>query len=243
MEKDARVTANIRWHTDELTSTGVNFGIEQPDSYSVVSDQFSSDHAVELHSLKPDVTYKFKITTADIYGNNNESGLYSFSTEKSYRLEEDAHLEGSPEPLKLRSEMFRSEDNYLIRISANQDVSMEISTYDLADTSILQPNSSDFPENHPPMKSIYETNIVLCETCHLAPNEKFSHLEHFRAQLGNNIPPDYPMLPNGQMSCPTCHDAHSSNNEFHLRKSTVRELCIGCHKRSFGNRSIHLLTQ
>ena len=42
-----------------------------------------------------------------------------------------------------------------------QDVNMEISTYDLPGASKLQ-NSAHFPEHHPPMKSIYETNVLLC---------------------------------------------------------------------------------
>ncbi len=232
--KDSLASAKIQWHTDELSSSEINYGMVQPGSHAVGSGEFLSKHTVELYSLKPDVTYHFKIISEDIYGNSKESRAYSFSTDKSYSLIEDAHRESSTEPLKLRSEVFRSEDNYLIRISTNQDVGMEISTYDLPGATMLQ-NPADFPENHPSMKSIYETNVLLCQTCHRILSGKFPHPVHFRARLGNNIPPEYPRLANGQMSCLTCHEYHASSNAIYLRKSSERELCIGCHKRSFRN--------
>jgi predicted CXXCH cytochrome family protein len=232
----AMASAKIEWHTDELSNSRVSFGIEQPDGQVLDSDEFLTDHMVELYSLKPGVTYYFKIKSEDIYGNSKESQVYTFSTDKNFGLKKDPDLNSSSKTLKLKSDVSRSEDNYLIKISANQHVSIEISTYDLPNNSKMLKDSSNLPQNHPPMKSIYETNVLICETCHQALSEKFSHPVHFRARLGSYIPSDYPRLPNGQMSCLTCHDFHASSNAYHLRKSGERKLCIGCHKRSFRNR-------
>jgi len=233
IKKDASISANIRWHTDELSNARVSYGIDHPEGQLVYSDQYLSDHTVELFPLNPDATYYFTITAEDIYGNSKESQVQSFSTAKSYAIDQSVHMENSPEPLKLKSDIFRSEENYLIRIAANQHIRIELSTYDLPVASLLLENSEVPVKDHPPMKSTYETNLLLCDMCHQALSQKFSHPVHFRARLGSNIPPGYPRLPNGQMSCLTCHDYHASNNAFHLRKSADRELCIGCHKRSF----------
>lgn len=236
VSKGSLVSAKIQWHTDELSTSKVSFGIDQPDGRLLDSGEFKSDHQVDLYSLKSGVTYYFKIISEDIYGNSKESQVYSFSTDKNFSLEKDPETKASAESLKLKSDISRSEDNYLIKISANKHISLEVFTYDLPIYSKLLRDPSNLPQNHPPMKSIYETNVLICGTCHQALSEKFSHPVHFRARLGNNIPSDYPRLPNGQMSCITCHDFHASNNAYHLRKPGERKLCIGCHKRSFRNR-------
>ncbi|MBW2186551.1 MAG: cytochrome c3 family protein, partial [Deltaproteobacteria bacterium] len=46
---------------------------------------------------------------------------------------------------------------------------------------------------------------------------------------GMIIPPEYPLLENGRMTCMTCHQPHSSNNEARLLKEGKKELCTGCH--------------
>ena len=51
---------------------------------------------------------------------------------------------------------------------------------------------------------------------------EISYPAHFRALLGNNIPPEYPRLANGQMSCLTGHEYHASSNANYLRKSGER---------------------
>jgi predicted CXXCH cytochrome family protein len=236
VDKGSMVSATIRWHTNELSDARLSFGIDQPGPDFLDCGQFLSDHSAELQNLTPDATYYFEITAVDIYGNTRESQIYSFSTAASFSLKEESHMDISPGPLKLTSEVLRSEDNYLVRISANQHVRIEISTYDLPNASMMMKKSVLLPQDHPILKSIFETNVLICETCHQALSEKFSHPVHFRARLGSNIPADYPRLPNGQVSCLTCHDYHASNYRYHLRKSAERELCIGCHKRSFRNR-------
>lgn len=233
IKKDNIVSATIRWHTNELSNARIYFGVDQPDSQSYYSAQFLSDHTAELYPLLADVTYSFTITSEDIYGNSKQSQVYTFSTEKKFKLKETSHYKSDTEPFKMKSSIFRSEENYLVRVSANQHITIELSTYDQPDITPLIKESKTLPQGHPPLKSVYETNLLICSTCHQALSEKFSHPVHFRARLGNNIPDDYPRLPNGQMSCLTCHQFHASNYPFHLRKSVDRELCIGCHKRKF----------
>ena len=236
VQRSNLVTAKIRWKTNKLASSTLYYGTDEPDKHSAKPASYMSEHFVELYTLRPDETYNFLIRVEDIYGNTRESTVYSFSTDKSYKVSGDERRVDSQAPMRLNSDIYRSEDNYLIRLEATQPVSMEIATYDMPSFPLLRKKSNETPANHIPLKNIYETSLLICETCHQAPNDKFSHQVHFRAKLGSNIPPEYPRLPNGQISCLTCHVQHASDNQFHLRKSAVRKLCVGCHKRSFKNR-------
>ena len=236
VQRSHLVTAKVKWKTDKLASSTLYYGTGDPDKYSTKPACYMSEHSIELYTLVPDETYNFLITVEDIYGNTKESTVYSFSTDKSFKVDEVERKENSQTPMRLNSEIYRSEDNYLIRLKATKPVSMEIATYDMPSFPLLKKKSADTPANHIPLKNTYETNLLICETCHQAPNDNFSHQVHFRAKLGSNVPSEYPRLPNGQISCLTCHFQHASNNQFHLRESANRKLCIGCHKRSFRNR-------
>jgi predicted CXXCH cytochrome family protein len=176
------------------------------------------------------------VRVEDIYGNARESTVYSFSTDKSFTVDEVESKADSQAPMHLNSDIYRSDDNYLVRLKATKPVSIEIATYDMPSFPLLKKRSNETPVNHIPLKNIYETNLLMCEICHRASNDNFSHQVHSRAKLGSNIPAEYSRLPNGQINCLTCHLQHASKNQFHLRESSGRKLCIGCHKRSFRNR-------
>lgn len=228
--------AKITWKTDKHANTTLFYGIGETDHLVHMADCYMSEHSVELTKLLPEKTYNFQIAAEDIYGNRRESAMYSFSTDKGFKSKDAKQPGNTKLPFHIESEIFRSENNYVLRIKANQPISMEISTYDMPNFPLLRETSDKTPANHPALKSIYETNLLACENCHLAPNDVFPHEVHFRARLGSNIPEEYPRLPNGQMSCITCHYPHASDNQFHLRKSADRTLCVGCHKRLFRKR-------
>ena len=233
VELDNLARAKISWKTDKHANTTLFYGIGETDHLVHMADCYMSEHTVELSKLLPEETYNFQIAAEDIYGNRRESAMHSFSTDKSFKSKEEKKVAGAKLPIHIQSEVFRSESNYVLRIKANQPISMEISTYDMPNFPLLRETSDKVPADHPTLKNIYETNLLACENCHLAPNDAFPHEVHFRARLGSNIPEDYPRLPNGQMSCITCHYPHASDNKFHLRKSSDRTLCVGCHKRLF----------
>ena len=236
VQRSNLVTAKIKWQTDKLASATLYYGTGNPDKYSTKPVGYKSEHSIELYTLVPDKTYNFLVRVEDIYGNARESTVYSFSTDKSFTIDEVERKADSQAPMHLNSDIYRSDDNYLVRLKATKPVSIEIATYDMPSFSLLKKRSNETPVNHIPLKNIYETNLLMCETCHRASNDNFSHQVHSRAKLGSNIPAEYSRLPNGQISCLTCHLQHASKNQFHLRESSGRKLCIGCHKRLFKNR-------
>ena len=236
VQRNNLVTATIKWETDKLAYTTFYYGTGEPDIHPDTAPCYMSEHFIELYKLKPDTTYNFMVKAEDIYGNTRESTVYSFSTNKNFKLDIEKQQTNSQVPMRLSSEIFRSENNYLIRLNTTQPVSVEIATYDMPSFPLLKKMSKEAPENHPPLKNIIDTNLLVCESCHRVYSKTFSHQAHFSAKLGANIPSEYPRLPNSQISCLTCHLQHASKKKFLLRKSAwSRDLCVGCHKRSFRN--------
>ena len=83
---------------------------------------------------------------------------------------------------------------------------------------------------HPPLTEEKQVNTTICFQCHKETVEVASHPINVLAPPGMIIPPEYPLLSDGRMTCMTCHARHSSNNEARLLKEGKKELCIGCHK-------------
>jgi len=72
-------------------------------------------------------------------------------------------------------------------------------------------------------------NLNICYGCHQNMLGWTSHPVDVVAPAGMIIPAEYPLLPDGRLSCMTCHSVHSSNKEYRLIKDSKRALCIGCH--------------
>lgn len=74
-----------------------------------------------------------------------------------------------------------------------------------------------------------QLNTKICFKCHRSTVEGASHPINVLPPPGMIIPPEYPLLKNGRMTCMTCHQHHSSNNEDRILKGGKKELCTGCH--------------
>lgn len=92
--------------------------------------------------------------------------------------------------------------------------------------------AADLPAaaEHPPLTQQKQLNTTVCFQCHKETVEVASHPINVVAPPGMIIPPEYPLLSDGRMTCMTCHASHGSNNEARLLKEGKKELCIGCHK-------------
>lgn len=83
--------------------------------------------------------------------------------------------------------------------------------------------------DHISLTSNEQLNTKICFQCHTSTVEGASHPINVVAPFGMIIPPEYPLLENGRLTCMTCHQHHSSNNEARLLKESKKELCTGCH--------------
>lgn len=70
----------IRWKTDELSDSLVNFGLDN--NYGIAREpRFDKiDHEIIMDELLPDTTYFFRVTSSDAEGNQGISSDYNFTT-------------------------------------------------------------------------------------------------------------------------------------------------------------------
>lgn len=84
-------------------------------------------------------------------------------------------------------------------------------------------------DEHKGLLTNHAININICYRCHPNMRAGMSHPVDVVAPPGMIIPRDYPLLPDGRMSCMSCHTVHAGVDNYRLRKDSKRELCIGCH--------------
>ncbi|OEU75390.1 MAG: hypothetical protein BA874_03150 [Desulfuromonadales bacterium C00003068] len=99
----------------------------------------------------------------------------------------------------------------------------------LLEISTIQEIAPIEERNHIELTNKEQLNTKICFKCHSNTVEGTSHPINVLPPPGMIIPPEYPLLENGRMTCMTCHQPHSSNNEARLLKEGKKELCTGCH--------------
>lgn len=226
-------TATLQWETDEYTDSTIHYGIGNLRSRKV-DRQLTRRHSLVLLGLDADKTYQYQIISRDLFGNETTSAVMEFSTEKSF-WDEDAHysaLDSLATDIKLQTSLFRVKNEYLVVVKADRPVSLSLGTENKVksrNTEERHVAATAGQYSHPILKSSLDTNITICKDCHQNVREEYSHPIKVRARKGMVIPSEYPVLPDGKMSCMTCHDNHSSNHAYRLRKSNKADLCRGCH--------------
>ncbi|MCB2183790.1 MAG: cytochrome c3 family protein [Desulfobulbaceae bacterium] len=73
------------------------------------------------------------------------------------------------------------------------------------------------------------TSLTICSTCHPESVGTASHPVNFIPAKKTSIPGEYPTLPDGRITCITCHKPHASNHEYRLIKPRDHGFCVGCH--------------
>jgi len=132
----------------------------------------------------------------------------------------------------------RINDQVEISIATNQPAALALGRVEqqkpTARTEIPQIPEIHSPEtnataDHPPLSDKEQVNTTICFQCHKETVEVASHPINVTAPPGMIIPPEYPLLADGRITCMTCHSRHSSSNEARLIKEGKKELCTGCH--------------
>ncbi len=228
-------TVTIRWQTDEFSDSEVLYGLNGMDSSS--SDgRLTRNHEMILMGLDANREYRFQVASMDLFGNRSLSEVFRFSTEKTY-LEQQERREyqgGEAEDIQLTSEAYRQGQNYLLIFKTDRPVSLSLGV-----ERPTEPASKEVEEDsqvaaagtgHPLLKSQLDTNNRVCYKCHSSFQGGYSHPVNVFPKAGMIIPDDYPLLPDGRISCMSCHSAHSSDLEYRLIKKRKSELCRGCHR-------------
>ncbi len=226
----------IRWQTDEFTDAEVLYGRETLNSSSY-NGKLSREHQLVLVGLDADTAYRYQVVSRDLFGNQSKSEIFMFQTDKTL-IEQDRQVRSprlAGQDIAVATEIFRHQSSYLLVFKADRPVSLSLGV----EQDPVAPTSTDSDEapqraaagtGHPLLKSQLDTTVTVCYDCHSSFKGTYSHPVNVFPQTGMVVPDEYPLLPDGRISCMSCHTAHGSDIEFRLLKDRKRELCRGCHR-------------
>jgi predicted CXXCH cytochrome family protein len=229
-------SATVAWETDKASESHILFGTNALDRKSVLDSMLTRNHLVTISPLKSGKRYQYAMVSEDIFGNKKVSKPYEFQTSKLKPLRDTTwgEIDNHGRPLKLKLAMFGAGEKYLITLTTDRPTYMAVgSNFNLRrrigqKATGLSGKTRKF--DHPALTSVYELSITICLNCHQDYETSSSHPVNVPPKRGMNFPDNYPVLSNGRMTCVSCHAAHGANHEHRMRRSSKRELCIGCHK-------------
>ncbi|MDX2495609.1 MAG: cytochrome c3 family protein [Desulfuromusa sp.] len=236
VQRGVFLSVTIGWKTDSLTKPLVSYGEKDLSQKSEASKRYSREHRVTVYSLKPDKKYKFTVIAKDLFGRSQVSEVLTFSTEKplsnlSRSIVADEQGQSSEAVLDVKFKRLGS--NYLVELmAANPFLAFVGSFGEVRKQQKVEKENGDSTESieqHKNLSSKSFNSIQACQKCHLS-QKVVTHPINVFPKPGMTIPPEYPTLPDGRITCATCHSTHGSDYEYLAIKPGRRELCVGCHK-------------
>ncbi|MBE0480231.1 MAG: fibronectin type III domain-containing protein [Dehalococcoidia bacterium] len=83
----SNTSATIRWRTDRLADSTVNYGISTGLGFTASGSTYVLEHSLLLAGLWPDTTYYFEVSSTNQYGNattdSNNGDYYTFKTQQA----------------------------------------------------------------------------------------------------------------------------------------------------------------
>lgn len=225
-------SATVRWKTDEFTESHLYYGVGRLSSVKHV-ELLAREHEQLLTGLDAGETYQYQIVSQDLFGNETRSPLLEFSTEKSLMSSaaRNDFRSGFMAEIEMSWQLFRVGGDYLLAVTADRPVTLAfgVEKHTAEQLQVEQQEVKSGAFVHPILKSSLDTNVTVCKDCHTGLREDYSHPIKIRARRGMVIPADFPLLPDGKLSCMTCHANHASDFEYRLRRAEKSDLCRGCH--------------
>ena len=236
VQRGVFLSVTIGWQTDTLTDARVHYGIEYLSQTSKPSKRLGWQHQVVLYNLQPDRTYRFTAVSHDLFGRSQVSEPLTFSTSEPLTVtqpDNPGDLPGNGDEASIASSFQRFGTDYLLELKLEQPASVYIGSRE-AVRQQLSPGESTGAmggekEFHAGLTSEAVISLQACQSCHQAYYTA-SHPVNVWPKPGMTVPPEYPTLPDGRITCRTCHASHSGEYQYLVRKSHRRELCVGCHQ-------------
>lgn len=228
--KSVFISTTIGWETDRQADSQVFYGYDKLDQRSALDTQYTLNHAVVLNGVKLGKSYKYKVVSVDVAGNRTESNVQAMAVDLLPGKKDDVKTVernmGEPE---VSVRYYRKGNKCIVVVGAERIISVSLGIlpkkYEKGD-----PGSEIKVIRHLQLNSPEVTNTGVCYACHVEYKKILTHPINVFPKRGMNIPPEYATLPDGRISCMSCHVAHASNVEFRLVKADRRDLCRGCHK-------------
>ncbi|MFO7811486.1 MAG: cytochrome c3 family protein [Pelovirga sp.] len=231
------LSVTIGWKSDTLTNAQVYYGLGDMSQSVSSGGNFGTQHQVVLNQLKAGKTYHYKVVSRDLFGREQESQSLTFSTarpvSRSMTTAEPADNKG---PEIADSNFQRVGSDYLFSLELATPATVYIGrkgvvrkqVAEAAATATTATTGND-KTSHEGLSTGSVLTINACRNCHQRQTTA-THPVGVLPKSGMEIPPEYPTLPDGRISCISCHAVHGSNNEYLARKPGRRDLCVGCHR-------------
>jgi predicted CXXCH cytochrome family protein len=233
VERGIFLSVTIGWTTDRLADAQVLYGEQELTQSSAASPRFGRRHKVKLDNLRPGRTYRFTAVSKDMFGHRQVSEPSTFSTAKPIAAPEPQHSKDN-DIAEIVSQFRRIGADYLLELTLEPPASVFFGSIgkgrlqNLSDGGLASGvEEADGP--HAGLNSEIVTTIKACQNCHRNENTA-THPVNVFPKPGMVIPPEYPTLPDGRISCVSCHNWHSSEYDYLAFKPGKRELCTGCHR-------------
>jgi len=239
VQRGVFLSATIGWQTDRLTDARVRYGIEDLSQTSQSGNRFGRRHSVVLHELQPDKTYQFRAVSTDLFGHSSVSEPKTFSTSRPLNQPAPGSgnlivaLTANDKPAGVKHHFQRLDSDYLLELEFEQPASVFIGSKGPAGKQNRPVQGAIAAEkddkSHLGLSSMQVATMEACRSCHQGQNTA-THPINVYPKPGMTIPAKYPTLPDGRITCRSCHETHSSDFEFLTIVGGKRELCIGCHR-------------
>jgi predicted CXXCH cytochrome family protein len=235
VQRGVFLSVTIGWQTDTLTNALVRYGVNDLLQKSEPGKRLGREHQVVLFNLQADKTYRYTAISQDLFGRSQSSPPLTFSTSNPFTVlpQDDAgNLSESEAEIVIASHFQRLGPDYLLELTLDPAASVFIGSSGTPRSQEPADESSsryEAEEAHDGLSGEAVVSMDACYSCHQSQSTA-THPVNIYPKPGMIIPPEYPTLPDGRITCNSCHSLHSSEFEFISRKEGKRELCVGCHK-------------
>ncbi|HET98474.1 MAG TPA: hypothetical protein ENN98_07265 [Desulfurivibrio alkaliphilus] len=230
------LSATIGWRTDTMADARVRYGVGELSQLSPPGSRLSQDHRVVLYDLKPGASYLFAVESRDLFGRTQLSETLSFSTKKPSSRNRPPAVVRPDSPVAkpaFVSDFQRVGEYYLLRLSLSAPANVSLGVREFAGGALRPaPGAGEdgrVVDYHAGLNGKVENSMEVCLGCH-SKQLGASHPVNVLPPPGMIVPREYPTLPDGRITCMSCHQFHGSDNPYRLVKPGQRELCVGCHR-------------
>ena len=226
--------ASLSWTTDVPCRCQLHYHFDDNKYVENADDFYTLKHNREIRNFDPANT-KVSVQCADTFQQHTQGRFIPLS-ELTLRTVTPRNLQAH-NTTSFSTKFKRIADLIEISVTTNQPAAISLGRVEQKKESlpiVRKPQGASELNNgltssHPTLSDEKQVNTTICFKCHLSTVEIASHPINVLPPPGMTIPDEYPLLSNGRLTCMTCHQRHSSNNEARLIKAGKKELCTGCH--------------
>jgi predicted CXXCH cytochrome family protein len=231
VKKGVFLTARIAWKTDTITDAQVFYGEGNLEASTFLDDRWDTEHEITITGLDGHRRYTFVAVSRDIFGTKTVSPQMVLSTDDFYdETPASPGLQAQGE-LEVRARFYQEQDRFFARFASSRPVALRLGRNGRQGGSgSTGGEAGQIPDDHPQLTDAYSLTITVCVSCHPDAKGPLSHPVDVLPKAGMHIPPEYTIMPDGRLSCMSCHQAHASDNEYRLTTARRKDLCLGCHR-------------